>query len=618
MLKKLSLIFPILPKLGYSNVAYMLWYRLSLKWGWRKPMFPKAEPINGGFFNAVTPINDYPAQWKELALEKANAILESRLTWFHYHQFKVGNPPNWFLNPFDYSILNNPQKHWTDLSDFDLNTGDIKIIWEPSRFDWVIDLARAYRITGQQEYLDTLNHWLIDWSQHNPLNTGPNWKCGQEASIRLMKLISATQLLEQDLTASEPLKQMLYEHLGRIRNNITYAWAQDNNHGTSEAAALYIGAVFLLKQTQTNALKKQLYKYRNKGKQILLNRINKLLTPQGVFSQRSVTYHRVVVDTMSWVLYNMQRYNEPAFTDSIRAKLQNLGELQYKMISSSQGETPNLGSNDGAMLLNLHHADYRDFRPSTQLFFAALKQEKRFAPGLHDEPLFWFYSELMDEKTTVLKNEKGILNVDDELIILQDADIKIFFRLPHDRFRFATCDALHLDIWYKGKNILGDSGSYSYNAGEKSQDFESVSAHNTVQFGEEEQMPKISRFLYGAWLKAKAINFSDVGEEIWTCEASYTDYRKNTHKRMVHWESSLKRLTVIDQLDSPSQERKKLFWQVFDESIIEKMEVKTEHGDVLKSDSVKAFHSLYYLQKTDHLRLTYETTSQQFKTIIQF
>lgn len=618
MLKKISLLLPILPKLGYKNVAYMFWYRLSLKLGWRQRKFKVGQHIQGEFFKPVAPINNYPAQWEKLAVEKADAIIEGKLTWFHYHSFQLTNPPNWFQNPYDGSILNKPQKHWTRLSDFDLNTGDIKIIWEPSRFDWVIDLVRAYRITGRQEYLETLNQWLVDWSHHNPLNLGPNWKCGQEASIRLMKLISATQLLNQDLEASEALKKMLVEHLERIHKNITYAWAQDNNHGTSEAAALYVGAVFLLKQNQSTDLSKKLHKYRIKGRQLLLNRIAKLITPHGIFSQRSVTYHRVVVDTMSWVLMNMQRYEEPVFSEDVQAKLKSLGELQYKMISNSKGEVPNLGSNDGAMFLNLHHADYRDFRPSTQLFFAALNHEKRFGAGFHDEALFWFYPELLEKNPSILTNENGIVNVDDELIILQDSDLKVFFRLPHDRFRFATCDALHLDIWYKGKNILGDSGSYSYNAGEKSQNFESVSAHNTVQFGKEEQMPKISRFLYGDWLKAEAINVSGEGKNIWSIEASYTDYRKNTHTRILEWAPELKRLTVFDKLSSPNKEEKNLFWQVFDESVTDQIEVQSEEGDVLKPKLSKAYHSLYYLQKTNHLRLSYKTASKQFKTIIQF
>src|SRR5690606_17425749 len=128
MLKKLSLILPILPKLGYRNVAYMVWYRLSMKLGWRKRKFPLGAPTTGRFFKATAPIQNYPESWKTKTLEKANRILEGKLSWFHYHTFQVGNPPNWFQNPFDGSVLNNPKKHWTALSDFELNTGDIKIL----------------------------------------------------------------------------------------------------------------------------------------------------------------------------------------------------------------------------------------------------------------------------------------------------------------------------------------------------------------------------------------------------------------------------------------------------------------------------------------------------------
>src|SRR5690554_6763886 len=101
MLKKISLIFPILPKLGYKNVAYMFWYRLSLKLGWRQRKFKVGQAIQGEFFKPVAPINNYPAQWVKLAVEKADAIIEGKLTWFHYHSFQLTNPPNWFQNPYD-------------------------------------------------------------------------------------------------------------------------------------------------------------------------------------------------------------------------------------------------------------------------------------------------------------------------------------------------------------------------------------------------------------------------------------------------------------------------------------------------------------------------------------
>jgi hypothetical protein len=41
-----------------------------------------------------------------------------------------------------------PDQHWADLKDFHPEAGDIKNIWEASRFEWVVTLARAYAISG--------------------------------------------------------------------------------------------------------------------------------------------------------------------------------------------------------------------------------------------------------------------------------------------------------------------------------------------------------------------------------------------------------------------------------------------------------------------------------------
>src|SRR5690606_16628052 len=100
--------------------------------------------------------------------------------------------------------------------------------------------ARAYRVFGDEKYLDALNNRLMDWSENNPLNQGPNWKCGQETSVRVMKLFTAAAIMQQADSVSESLEELVRHHLLRIQPNIRYAIAQDNNHGTSEAAGLYI------------------------------------------------------------------------------------------------------------------------------------------------------------------------------------------------------------------------------------------------------------------------------------------------------------------------------------------------------------------------------------------
>lgn len=619
MLKKLTLILPILPKLGYRNVAYMVWYRLSLKLGWRQQKFPLGASITGTFFQATTPIQNYPVSWRSKTLEKSNRILEGNLTWFHYHSFQVGNPPNWFKNPFDGSVLNNPKKHWTALSDFDLNTGDVKILWETSRFDWLTDLARAYRVSGEEKYLETMNQWLQDWSQHNPKNQGPNWKCGQETAIRVMKLITTAQLLAQDTTATKALQQMVYEHLERIAGNINYAIAQDNNHGTSEAAGLYIGATWLSNQENKETVLSKLHQWKNRGRNLLENRVLKLIAPHGTFSQRSVTYHRVVVDTMSWVLYAMERYNEPAFSDKITQRLEKLGEWQYKMIASPTGDAPNMGSNDGAMFETLHNSNYRDFRPSTQLFFGVLKKQRVFDKGDCDEALFWRYPSNYSQFPMWTINRPVMEVFDEEMLLLTDKELNVFLKLPNARYRHATCDAFHLDVWYKGINVLCDSGSYSYNAGDETDRFKSVQAHNTVQFGNHEQMPKISRFLYGKWIQVKTIKEPEQNKGSWFWKGSYTDHHDNTHSRTLKWDTVQRKLTIIDDVPSPQNEIKTLYWHSPKAEVNSiKIHVVDANREALHPEQSVGARSLYYMEKSSKQTLAFKTQSDQLITTIEY
>ncbi|MFI3246855.1 MAG: heparinase, partial [Ferrimonas sp.] len=92
-----------------------------------------------------------------------------------------------------FSEMNQP---WFNLSDFNSDVGDIKGIWEASRFDWALGLAIDY-LAGREAALDDLNAAAKSWLDKNPPYLGPNWKCGQEASIRVMHLAFTAKLLNQ-------------------------------------------------------------------------------------------------------------------------------------------------------------------------------------------------------------------------------------------------------------------------------------------------------------------------------------------------------------------------------------------------------------------------------------
>ena len=172
----------------------------------------------------------------------------------------MGSPPNWFFNPFNNKKHNCNQKHWSRIEDFSSYTGDIKCIWEASRFDWALILARTYKYSGDIKFFQCLNNWLTDWVLKNPTNTGPNWKCGQEASIRIITLLLVALILEQHEKPQQDLVIIIADHAKRIESTLFYSLAQNNNHGTSEAAALFIAGSWLNtlnldSQIQKNALR---------------------------------------------------------------------------------------------------------------------------------------------------------------------------------------------------------------------------------------------------------------------------------------------------------------------------------------------------------------------------
>ena len=103
---------------------------------------------------------------------------------------------------------------------------------------------------------------------------------------------------------------------------------------------------------------------------------------------------------------------------------------------------------------------------------------------------------------------------------------------PINKSRPSQADALNVDLWYKGINILKDSGSYSYDP-ESSINLDSTAAHNTIEFDGRDQMPKIRKFLYTNWLQATDIQEIEEKGQWISASARYIDYCGASHSRKI-------------------------------------------------------------------------------------
>ncbi len=678
LFRRVLLYLDVIQRLGFLNVAYVVWYRFSIKCGIRKLFFPQRRFLPGGpFFHPTHPVRDYPEVWKSSLRRDAEQICQGAIRYYAHHWKFVGDPPNWFLNPFNGRFWLHPHQHWTTLDDFHAGIGDIKNIWEASRFEWVVTLARAYAVSGAGVYLDTLNRWLSDWVEKNPVNKGPNWKCGQEASIRIFNLLLAAAILKQWQHPSPVLREFVCRHLERIHANIRYAIAQNNNHGTSETAALFIGGHWLsgtcskdLKSRDSHERElsgngnnvgrvadDKLRRYNHfarQGRKWLENRLEKLVEEDGSFSQHSVTYHRVLLDTLIFAEYWRKKLGADPFSATFYQRATAALDWLIMLADPQTGNAPNLGANDGAMLLHLHACDYRDFRPSIQTAAVLFAGRKQYAAGPWDEPLYWLglngvvpapeaptsnapTTGLLPSNPPVLSytaaatvsRRNGQPPKNDAATALAGADNRLseswqkiskvlpggyvimagrrswaMLRFPMFRFRPGHNDVFHFDLWLNGKNICPDGGSYSYNPDVPAEGeyFSSVSAHNTASFDEAEQMPRLGRFMLGQWIRAEqvgAIEQAGDGAQHWT--GSYRDYRGNRHQRKITWKEDT--WIIEDELAGRFEDAKVVYRLIPDDYQIEGSSVAASWGRIdvagedLKMALSEGFESLYYWQK---------------------
>ncbi len=205
----------------------------------------------------------------------------------------------------------------------------------------------------------------------------------------------------------------------------------------------------------------------------------------------------------------------------------------------------------------------------------------------------------------------------DESALFKCRDYHLFFRCPtRFKHRPSQCDLLHVDLFYQGINILRDGGTFGYNCEQPWQDyFKSASAHNTVKFDDHDQMPRISRFLYGKWPKLSVRSNCETRQPY--VVAGFTDWKGCGHHRKV--EVDEKSIRIKDRI-SGFKTKAVIRWRLAPElkwRLIENVCISTKASLTVSMDSglkgvglVRGWESLYYGERTPLQALEMEVDNQ--------
>ena len=488
------------------------------------------------------------------ATPETEHILAGRWRYFGHTEYEVGFPPDWHLNPLTGVRLRGDQ-HWSRFSEF--GHGDIKLVWEASRFGIVYDLTRAYAATADERYPATFWALIEDWAQQNPPQAGANWKCGQEAAIRVMAWCFGWFAFK-DSPQSTPQRQarlatMLAFHADRIEGNIDYALSQNNNHGLSEAAGLW--TIGLLWPEFTRA-----EHWRRTGKRLLEEQIERQIFADGAYVQHSTNYHRLMLHILLWSFrlgeLHCNRFSRQAY-DRLGGALDFLSAITDRV----SGGAPNYGSNDGALILPLNGCDFSDFRPVLQATSYLLRRRRLFPPGPWDEDLVWLFgTDTLRLSTGATPNNRNTFPDGGYYILRGDSSWGLL-RCAHYCTRPAHADQLHLDLWWRGVNVAIDAGTYLYNGDPPWRNsLAGTAVHNTISVDGLDQMTRASLFLWTNWSEGTERIHREVdGHQFW--EGEHNGYRRRlgiVHRRAVFCDSEV--WVVIDDVIGSGCHAVRLHW----------------------------------------------------------
>ena len=417
---------------GWRGLVRRLTYVVRLRSGWLRRRLPRSKD-----YDHFEPLDwDHALETPDLTsreddiVQRAEALLKGQLRFYGWTDRQVGWPPRWHRNVFtghEYPVV-----HWTEISDADPEAGDIKDVWEVSRFTWVFLLARAWARTGEDRWPEAFWGGLESWMENNPPNTGVNWRCAQEASLRAMAAQFGLAVFGSHASMTPTRRrlagQLLEATRQRVRPTVGYALSQRNNHALSELC-------FLLTLDPTD------------------RRLNRLLREcladqfyaDGSYSQQSLAYQRLAVHTLLWL--DTVAEVEPRTKRSIDRALDASALFLSRIVDPVSSHAPNYGPNDGTLFLDLDSTARADFSPTLELL------------GSRDD----------SSESTAWLGRRGTprpsrVSPTSTYITLTVDEVHVLMRCGSGRHRSAHDDQLAVDVWMHGDNVVPDPGTYRYTA----------------------------------------------------------------------------------------------------------------------------------------------------------
>lgn len=387
--------------------------------------------------------------------------------------------------------------------DFD-ECGDSKVIWEINRHQHFVTLAKAYRLTREQRYLDEILREKRHWTSENSYPVGINWTSSLEVAFRSLSWLWAYHLIcgSSGISGlrSEWLQGLAFH--GRHIEKYLSTYFSPNTHLLGEALALFFIGVLcpeLLRAARWKSL----------GWQLILQESERQILADGFHFEQSTYYHVYALDLFLHAQVLAAANNIPvpqSFQDKIEKMLTTLCML------GRYGPPPRFGDDDGGRLFDPRRncSEHLLDPLATGAILFQRGDFKAVAGGLREETLWLLGTEGVrqwDRLRSEPVSSASCALPQAGYYMLAGTDTQLFVNAAPRRSQtggHAHADALSICLQSHGTSLLIDPGTFEYVGPGNNRDlYRGTAMHNTVEIDGLDQAETATPFSWKTLTESK-------------------------------------------------------------------------------------------------------------------
>jgi len=408
-------------------------------------------------------------------------------------------------------------------------SGDARVVWEPSRLQWLVGLALIARRQADpraRSAADMLERLLLSWMAANPPLTGVHYVSSMECALRLIAVVHALDLarasLPRDSRVWPAVVQLAAAHAGLIERRLSLH-SSAGNHTVAEAAGLvYAGVLF----PELPAARR----WRETGLALLAAELPRQVLADGGGAEQATGYLWFVGELAALVQSLLIARNLPV---PVGLQTAVTGSAAFLLAMAAGGKLPFIGDYDDGRALA------RWMRPYWQPPGATVPAARATFP---------------EAGYTVLRSAAA-----DWHVIVDHGSLGMLPACGHGH-----ADALAVLLQVDGKPVLLDTGTFTYSGEPQWRAwFRSTAAHNTVSINGQDQAEQRTAFQWAGAFSAECVRVGSANG-VHRLLARHDGYRARTGVR--HWRGVALHddgfLVVWDRLDGSEEADIGLHWHL--------------------------------------------------------